>query len=370
MFLSAPVRLPVESGSIDALLSTVPDEPAVFLLWPPQGEPYLGKTSLLRRRLRRLLGERSGPSRLLSLRRVTHSIEYWTTHSSLASALAHYAVAREHFPSTYLKLLKLRFPTYVKLIQTNLFPRCQVTHRLSDAAAVYYGPFRSRGAAEHFESELLDLFLLRRCQEDLVPSPAHPGCLYGEIGRCLRPCQAVVTPAGYAAEAGRVEAFLRSQGEAALKEAESARDQASEELAFEEAARQHQRYERIRGVLSLRDELVQDIDQLHGVCLMPPNTAGEIELQVIYGGCWQAPLLMPAGVSATKVEEDLQQEFARRQNRCGTAERQEHLALLARWFYSSFREGRWLPLTDAGKSERRKLARTIERAAAAALPSH
>jgi hypothetical protein len=34
---------------------------------------------------------------------------------------------------------------------------------------------------------------------------------------------------------------------------------------FEEAARQHKRLEKIDGVLRLKDELVTDIDRLHGV---------------------------------------------------------------------------------------------------------
>ena len=50
----------------------------------------------------------------------------------------------------------------------------------------------------------LDLFQLRRCQEDLAPSPGHPGCIYGEMGKCLRPCQEAVSREEYA---GEVEDF-------------------------------------------------------------------------------------------------------------------------------------------------------------------
>ena len=55
-------------SALDAALEQTPNRPAVFLLWPKEGDPYLGKTTVLRRRLLRLLRERETPSRLLNLR--------------------------------------------------------------------------------------------------------------------------------------------------------------------------------------------------------------------------------------------------------------------------------------------------------------
>jgi hypothetical protein len=48
-------------AALDAFLESAPDAPAVFLLWPKQGDPYLSKTARLRRRLKRLLKEREAP---------------------------------------------------------------------------------------------------------------------------------------------------------------------------------------------------------------------------------------------------------------------------------------------------------------------
>ena len=168
--------------ALDAALEELPNRPAVFLLWPKQGEPYLAKTTVLRRRLLRLLRERDTPSRLLNLRHTLARVEYWLTGSKLESFFRMYELARQHFPKTYLDVLRLRMPPYVKVILTNEFPRSQITTHLGRAPAVYFGPFRTRVSAEQFESQFLDLFQMRRCQEDLVPSPAHPGCIYGEMG--------------------------------------------------------------------------------------------------------------------------------------------------------------------------------------------
>ena len=253
-------------GALDDTLREIPNRPAVFLLWPKEGEPYLGKTTVLRRRLLRLLRERETPSRLLNLRHAIARVEYWLTGSKLESAVHMYDLARRHFPRTYLDVLRLRMPPYVKLILTNEFPRSQVTTHLGRAPAVYFGPFRTRASAEEFESQFLDLFQVRRCQEDLTPSPAHPGCIYGEMGMCLRPCQQVVSVEEYRHEVDRVVDFLRTDGRSLVEAAGAARDRMSADLDFEQAARQHKRVEKIQEVLSLRDELARDIERLNGSC--------------------------------------------------------------------------------------------------------
>jgi hypothetical protein len=51
--------------------------------------------------------------------------------------------------------------------------------------------------------------------------------------------------------------------------------------------------------------------------------------------------------------------------RLSVQERQEHLALLARWYYSSWRDGEWLPFTDSGQVPYRKLVNAISRIASA-----
>src|SRR5438477_9385484 len=153
-------------AQLDAALEALPSQPAVFVLWPKEGEPYIGKTGLLRRRLLRLLKQREKPSRLLNLRHTAARIEYRLTGSALESNIVLYEEARRHFPETYLERIKLHMPAYVKLVLNNEFPRSHISTHLT-RAGLYFGPFGSRASAERFESQFLDLFQMRRCQEDL-----------------------------------------------------------------------------------------------------------------------------------------------------------------------------------------------------------
>ena len=63
-------------------LEGIPNVPGVFLIWPREGPPYLGKTNLLRRRLTRLLRPQEKQSRLLNLAAVAERVEYRVTGSA------------------------------------------------------------------------------------------------------------------------------------------------------------------------------------------------------------------------------------------------------------------------------------------------
>src|SRR5579871_5815366 len=360
-------------SGLDEAIAEVPNQPAVFLLWPREGDPYLAKTALLRRRVLRLLKEREKPSRLLNLRHTVRRIEYELTGSAFASAVRMYELARRHFPKNYLELLKLRMPSYVKLVLANEFPRSQLTTHLGRTPALYCGPFRSRSSAEKFEAQVLDLFQMRRCQEDLVPSPGHPGCIYGEMGMCLRPCQQVVGPDEYLHEVSRVADFLKTNGHSLLDVISSARERYSEEMMFEEAARQHKCFEKVQDVLKLRDDLARDIDRLHGIAITVSTAPNAVELWIVREGYWQEPRRLSFEIQEGKpvsLDVKLRETLAENpMRRLGMRERQEYLALLARWYYSSWRDGEWLPVEDFSNLPYRKLVHAISRVAKSTTPA-
>ena len=347
-------------------LARVANRDAVFLVSAGDRPAYLGKTALLRRRLLRLLRPATRPGRFLNLRAVATRVEYWLTASQSESSLIFYLAAKRYFPDTYLKLAKLRMPCYVKLTLANPFPRTQVTTRVAGSTALFYGPFRSRASAEQFENRFLDLFQLRRCEEDLDPRPDHPGCIYGEMNKCARPCQQAVTRDEYQSEAKRVGEFLRSDGFSLLNPAMAARDRCSEEMQFEQAARQHKEVEKIQAALGLRDELARDIERLNGVLATPSADPSHVQLRFFLRGAWQPTLLFPVTEDtgdAGSLDHRLR-ELASSLDPApiSAAERQEHLALIARLYYSTWRDGEWLLFDDLARLPYRKLVRAISKA--------
>jgi excinuclease UvrABC nuclease subunit len=366
------IEVSADLAQLDAALEALPNAPAVFVLWPREGEPHLSRTSLFRRRLLRLLKERDKPSRLLNLRHTVARVEYRLTGSALESAVIQYEQARRLFPETYAEALRLRMPPYVKILLANDFPRSQITTHLARTGGIYFGPFRSRASAEKFDAQFLDLFQMRRCQEDLAPSPAHPGCIYGEMSMCLRPCQQVVGPAEYAAEVDRVVEFLRTGGHSLVDAITHSRDRLSEDMLFEEAARQHKRLEKVQEVLKLRDEMACEVDRLHGVAVTRSTGAESVELWFVREGNWQEPGRFSFEVHEGKplsLDKKLRETFAAVAPRKLTVrERQEYLALLSRWYYSTWCDGEWLPIEDWADPPYRKLVNSISRVATRQAP--
>ncbi len=339
-------------------IDAIPDNPAVFLLWASEGKPYLARTTLLRRRLRRLISERDRVSRVLNLRGVAERIEYWLTGSQIEAALIHLELAQRYFPDDWPRITRLRPPVFVRLTLDNPFPRTMVTTRMGKGLS--YGPFTSRAAAEHFENGVLDLFQLRRCEENLAPSPEHPGCIYGEMARCLRPCQQAVSSDEYRGEASRVEQFLRTDGASLVESAEAARDRASVEMQFEEAERLHQRVERIHEVQSLAGELAHAVDRLNGVAVTASIDRDAVELWFMLGGSWQAPLrLQVAEGAGQSMDHRLRDMVASLQP--AAAPNSEHLSILIRWHSSSWRDGEWIGFDSIERIPYRKLVNAIGR---------
>lgn len=357
-----------ERVALPAAPETFPDEPAVFAVHLRDGLPYVGRSARLRRRLSRLLQPREGLSKRLYLGELAVEIEYQLTPSRLATSLTLYDFARRYHAEDYSALIKLRPTTVVRVLLNNPFPRTQVTTRLGTGGGIQFGPFRSRVAAERFEDAVLDLFQVRRCQENLEPSPEHPGCIYGEMMKCLRPCQEVVGEDEYKTEVHRLVHFLETSGESMLESIRGARERFSEELNFEEAQRQHQRLVKVEQVLRLRDDVAVNMSTLNGVAVLVSPVPAAVELRFLLQGVWLdavefsiAPDAMGEMIPMDRRLRELVQSFE--VPRLTLKEKTEHLALFSRWVFSSWRDGEWISFPDLRSIPYRRLVRSISKAA-------
>ncbi len=137
---------------------------------------------------------------------------------------------------------------------------------------------------------------------------------------------------------------------------------------FEEAARQHKRLEKVLEVLKLRDELAHDVERLNGVAVTRSVAPEAVEMWFVREGNWQPPRRFGFEVREGKtvsLDRQLRETFAATGGpaKLTVRERQEYLALVARWFYSSWRDGEWLEFESSGEIPYRKLVNAISRVA-------
>ena len=355
------------------IFSAVPASSAVFLLRgeDPQAEPYVSKTSNLRRRLTRLLGVSHEASRKLNLRGRVRRIEYTATGSDFESGFLLYQVLRRAFPKAYSKRLRLHPTPLVKLHLDNEYPRASITTRLGGGISsnLYYGPFPSRAAAEKFANDSLDFFKMRRCVDDLRPDPAFPGCIYSEMKMCLAPCFKGCTDDEYRAEVVRVQNFFDTAGDSLSREIATQREQASAELRFEDAAAQHVRLDKLKPVLSQLPEMVHRVDRLTAVIIQPCAVPESVALFRVDAALLAGPIvfsiqqeLAPGGKTQSmeaRIIDCLQQLPPAEGS--SSQQRMEHLAILKRWYYRSSRVGEIFFEDDRGVLPIRRIVRAVSR---------
>jgi excinuclease UvrABC nuclease subunit len=278
-----------------------------------------------------------------------------------------YRILRREFPQTYQKRLRLRPVPLVRLNLENEYPRAYVTTRMGrlGGKSLYYGPFRSRAAAEKFLNDSLDQFKMRRCTFDLNPDPKFPGCIYSEMKMCLAPCFKGCTDEAYAGEVARVQAYFDSGGESLVGEMEAERERLSGELDFEAAAQQHAKIAKVKSLLFGSDEISRRLDQLDAVVIQPSSEPKSVALFRFRRGELAGPRVF---VVETQGESPSMEHRIRETLRDfdppgarSASQFVEELAILKRWYYRTHKIGEIILANIEGELSARKIANAIHR---------
>ena len=292
-----PQEIVFNQAAPEQTLAALPGAAAVYALYGREAhaEPYVGRTPDLRRRLRRLLTPSATHPRRLHLAGLISRIAWAETASELEATLLLYHVTQQTFGSRASKRMHLRTPGFLRMSMVNRYPRLYVTGTIThETAPDLFGPFASRAAADRYAEEVLDLFLLRHCYQDLDPDPAFPGCIYSEMKKCLAPCYQGCSDERYVDEAAAVHAFLSSGGESLLAETAAERDRASEALDFENAAAAHARYGKVKAVAEQAPEAANSLADQYAVVVQPAGgeyAAEHVALYLLRQGTWSGPAL-------------------------------------------------------------------------------
>ena len=405
--MALQISVPFGPSAQRSFFEVFPSRPAVFALFlkgPTDAEslPYLSRATDLRRRLTHLLDQPAlgkpigspdrgftARSKRLNLREVTRRIDYQCVGSNFEARWLLYRFNRFYYPQNYQQRLHLKPPALLKLNLNNPFPRCYPTRRLSNDGSLYYGPFPSRAAAESFAAEFLDLFKIRRCVEDLNPNPAHPGCIYSQMHMCLAPCFQGCTDDEYKLEVGRVVSFLDSEGQSLVRVLEAERAQASDVLDFEQATKVHRKLEKVHAVLRLKPGLARNLTELNAMIVQRGREPKTVAFFRVSGGALRGPVMLsleekvsspiPLDHQIRTLLEPLEAEGRLERppesdpvpdRLDATAEASslppwEHLSFLARWYYSSFREGELVMLARNQEIPHARLIRVCRKILAA-----
>ncbi len=363
MIIPESIAIDPRDHDIEERIAALPAGSGVYAIFIEQAAtPHLSACAYLRARIRRMLGDSAAASKQ-RLREQVERIECWPTASRLETWLLLLGLGQRWFPREYERRLRLRRPWFVTL-SADRFPKLLVLNRLPEPEERGYGPFPSRDTAAAYAEAIGGLFQIRKCPDPLEPAADHPGCIYGEMHQCLRPCQCVVTIEEYASEAARVDEFLRTNGNATRTSLMMARERASEDLDFEAAAQLHKRLERVAGASALREEPASLLQHFGGVAVTPSLDEDSVRLWPMRDGMWLTALDVPLHAEDARSLDARVKELlsvSADEHTAGTCDRSAHLAILLRWYRSSYRDGEWVQDVPGKGISYRKVVGAISR---------
>lgn len=222
-------------------LKLLPTLSGCYLYHDQNGEIiYIGKAKNLKNRVKSYFNKTPDSAKLSVLVPQIENLEYIITNSEAEALILESHLIKKHQPK-YNILLKddKKYPYF--LVTDEDYPRIVVTRKrnINLQKGKYYGPYTDVRAMRATLDFLKKIFPLKQCK---TPKFKNRPCLYYQIGRCLAPCQNLVTPDEYKALVSQVELFLLGKQTELLKYLMEQIQKYSDSQQYEKAARLRDSY--------------------------------------------------------------------------------------------------------------------------------
>jgi DNA polymerase III subunit epsilon len=231
-------------------LSTLPDDPGVYVFRDERGRPlYVGKSVSLRSRARAHFCAPAGWTERAEI------VDYRPTNSELGALVLENRLIKRWRPAGNVKLKRTDRYCYLRCRLDIPYPVLEVAAEPAPGHAVNVGPLGSRSLAGELADQLTSLYRLRHCGRTLRLRE-HPSA-YGQMGRCVSPCLGDLDPNAYRRQLDAALAHFDEPGagERLLNELDRRMRVAAAE----------RRYERAAALLRRRGRLAWVLERLEGV---------------------------------------------------------------------------------------------------------
>ncbi len=248
-----------------------PDRPGVYTMTNRDGDVlYVGKAKNLHERVATYFAPSSTEgTKLTRMMRAVREITYEETGSELSALLLESRKIKELRPRFNSLDRRYKPQSFLRLDVQNDFPELTFIREPAPDGAEYFGPFKSREAAEALMEILNHAFKLRECGDKFKIGLNVRPCLYYEIDRCNAPCALLQTKESYRTEVTRLQEFLAAGNEGILAHVERLMREAADQLDFEEAQFFKERLFELRRILGSGDRPSASLSSNDFVILNP-----------------------------------------------------------------------------------------------------
>ncbi|HVV51114.1 MAG TPA: excinuclease ABC subunit UvrC [Polyangia bacterium] len=231
-------EVPAPRRTLAEILDGLPAAPGVYIMKDARGKPiYIGKAAVLRNRVRQYFQPASGDSRdfVPLLDGIVADIETVITSNEKEALLLENTLIKRHQPRFNVKLTDDKNFLVLRLDPEGEWPRLEVTRRLGDDGAYYFGPYHSATSCREALRVVNRHFQLRTCTDHVLHNRKRP-CLQYQIKRCPAPCVLPVSPEAYGDQVRDVRLFLDGKSDELLERLRARMREAAARTEFEVAA--------------------------------------------------------------------------------------------------------------------------------------
>lgn len=236
-------------------LAELPDSPGVYMHKNVRGEVlYVGKAISLKNRVRSYFqSPKNHPPRTRALVANIADFSYILTDSETEALTLESNLIKAKRPRYNILLKDDKTFPYVRMDAKKPFPRVELTYKLRNDGAKYFGPYLSRYAVREALETVRDIFPLRTCKKDIERAIARGErpCLNFHIGKCIAPCSGQVDSAHYREIVEQVARFLDGDTDTVIARLRVDMARASDDMQFEKAA---QIRDRIRAITLISEK--------------------------------------------------------------------------------------------------------------------
>jgi len=221
-----------------AQLAALPARPGVYIMRDGEGRViYVGKAANLHSRVRSYFGSpRSMEPKTRALASAVADFEYIVTNTSQEALHLEATLVKRHQPLFNVRLKDDKHYPYLRIDVQNSWPRAEITRRVADDGARYFGPYASAGSVRKVLDLINRLFPCRACTKTISGQDRRP-CLDFYLHRCLAPCASYCSKEEYDEMIRQAILFLEGRTDTVVREIRAQMEAASESLQFERAAR-------------------------------------------------------------------------------------------------------------------------------------
>ena len=246
-------------------LKAMPAKPGVYIFRDAKDRViYVGKAALLRNRVRSYFGSMHGfEEKTRRLVGQIADIDFILTGTVQEALLLEATLVKRHQPFFNVRLKDDKHYPYLKIDLKEQWPRVEITRRVLNDGARYFGPFASAGSVRRTLDLVKKLFPWRSCTKVITGDDPRP-CLEYYIHRCIGPCASLCTKEEYDTVIRQTIMFLEGRTDEIGRDLRREMQAASESLEYERAARLRDQVRAIertteRQVMEVRDRTDMDV---------------------------------------------------------------------------------------------------------------